>query len=699
MRRFAPLILAALPFAGAVAAQDAATLMADSVSITADNQLIASGIVEAFFDGTTLSAARITYDEATDRLIINGPIFIKAADGTILTADSADLDPKLQNGLLLSARMVLNEQLQLAANRIDRVDGRLTQLTKVAATSCNVCDGRPPLWDIRASRIVHDQDAKELYLDNAVLRVRGVPVFWLPTMRLPDPTLDRATGFLAPSYQSNNLLGLGVRTPYFIKIGDHRDLTLTPFLSAETRTLEARYRQAYLNGDIEINAAVSRDTIDDGATRGYVEYAGDFALPRDYSLSFNGIVTSHDEYLAQYGYSSADYLKNALTVARIEPQSFVMGEVAIYHTVKDGETDADIIPVVISVSTQKQLNYASSVLTTGIDADLQLRYGHDNTGADRDVFRIGAYADWNRNWVRPSGIVIESDLGIAADVYGFNNDPANDTAFRLVPSASVTLRYPMARTERDGSVNLLEPLLMLGWSDIIGDTVPNEDSGTADFDEANLFSLSRFPGDDRVEKGAQAAYGISWLHIAPQGWNARLLIGQVVRDEPAEFSASSGLSGLGSDFLLGGQLSLANGLHVHGRTLIDADWGAGKSELGVGWANDRIDLTAEYLWLPADLGESRTEVTSEWALDAGYIVNDNWNIGFNGRYDIDADSPVDAEILLGWQNECVKVEFSASRSYTVSSTLEPTTDYGLTVGIAGFGTSTSGVAPRRVCTN
>lgn len=699
MRRLVPYILAALPFVGPALAQEAATLMADSVSITADNRLIASGNVEAFFDGTTLSAARITYDEATDRLIIDGPIFIKAADGTILTAESADLDPKLQNGLLLSARMVLNEQLQLAANRIDRVDGRLTQLTKVAATSCNVCDGRPPLWDIRASRIVHDQEAQQLYLDNAVLRVRGLPIFWLPTMRMPDPSLDRATGFLAPSYQSNDLLGLGIRTPYFIKIGDHRDLTLIPFLSAETRTLEARYRQAFLNGDIEVNTAVSRDSIDDGATRGYIAYKGDFALPRDYRLNFGGILTSHDEYLAQYGYSSADYLKNALTVARIEPQSYVIGEVAIYHTVKNGETDADIIPVVISFGTEKQHDYASGVLTLGVDSDLQLRYGNGNTGADRDVFRIGAYADWTQSWVRPSGLVIEGDLELTADAYGFNNDPVNDTAFRMVPTASVTLRYPMASTERDGSVNLLEPMLMVGWSDVIGDTVPNEDSGTADFDEANLFSLSRFPGDDRAETGAQAAYGVSWLHIAPQGWNARFLIGQVVRDEPADFTNSSGLSGAGSDLLLAGQMSLVNGLHVHGRTLLDGEWDIGKSELGVGWANDRIDLTAEYLWLPADLDENRTEVTSEWALDAGYIVNDNWNVGLNGRYDIDAQSPVNAQILVGWQNECVKVEFSASRSYTVSTTLEPTTDYGLTVGIAGFGTSTTGVAPRRVCTN
>src|SRR5690606_24154669 len=119
---FIALFLLVLP--GFVTAQSAATLVADAVEVTGNQRLIASGNVEVIYDGTRLSAAQIIYDQAADRLIIDGPILIVGTDGTILTADQASLDPQLENGLLRGARLVLQQQLQLAANQIDRVEGR-----------------------------------------------------------------------------------------------------------------------------------------------------------------------------------------------------------------------------------------------------------------------------------------------------------------------------------------------------------------------------------------------------------------------------------------------------------------------------------------------------------------------------------------------------------------------------------------------
>ena len=236
VRRLLALLIVLLP--GLVQAQMAATLVADSVVVTSGGEaLIADGNVEVFFDGTRMSARRITYDQSSDRLIVEGPVFIVAPDGTILAADAAELDPQLENGILQGARLVLDQQLQLASNQIDRVDGRYTQLYQVAATSCQVCaDGETPLWEIRARRVVHDQDERQLYFDDAVFRVVGIPILYLPQMRLPDPTLQRATGLLTPRIPSNDSLGTGIKLPYFIRLGDHRDLTLTPYLSTSSPT-------------------------------------------------------------------------------------------------------------------------------------------------------------------------------------------------------------------------------------------------------------------------------------------------------------------------------------------------------------------------------------------------------------------------------------------------------------------------------
>jgi LPS-assembly protein len=114
-------VLALLP--QFVAAQMAAMLVADTVSIVGEDRLIATGNIEVLYDGNRLQASRITYDKPSDRLLIDGPILITGANGEILTATQADIDPKLENGVLLGARLVLDQQLQLAANQIDRADG------------------------------------------------------------------------------------------------------------------------------------------------------------------------------------------------------------------------------------------------------------------------------------------------------------------------------------------------------------------------------------------------------------------------------------------------------------------------------------------------------------------------------------------------------------------------------------------------
>jgi LPS-assembly protein len=137
--------------------------------------------------------------------------------------------------VLQSARLVLDRQLQIAATQIDRVDGRYSQAYQAVASSCEVCFDNPtPLWEIRARRVIHDEVEQQLYFEGAQFRVMGVPVIWLPQMRMPDPTLERATGFLAPSVRATDTTGTQIRVPYFIMLGDHRDLTVTPWIGSAT---------------------------------------------------------------------------------------------------------------------------------------------------------------------------------------------------------------------------------------------------------------------------------------------------------------------------------------------------------------------------------------------------------------------------------------------------------------------------------
>ncbi len=682
-------------------AQGAATLIADTVTLNGRDQLIASGNIEVLYQGTRLTASRIIYDQPTDRLIIDGPIFIQTDDGTILTADRADLDPTLENGMLQGARLVLDQQLQLAANQIDRIDGRYSQLYKTAATSCQVCGNRAPLWEIRAERVVSDDQTHQLYFDNATFRVRGVPVFWLPRMRLPDPSLDRATGFLIPRQRNTSQLGSGLKIPYFVTLGNYRDITLTPYLSSQTRTLELIYRQAFANGDLRIEAATSDDTLQ-VENRSYVFANAKFRLANDYQLSFHLEEVSDTAYLLDYNYSGKDRLDSAIGLLRVTDSTLTQANLTYYQTLRDDETNASLPPIVADLDYETRIRPAiGGTLTLGAGIDTAYRYSDTDGDAGRDVTRAGIRSAWRQDWILRGGIFASAHAGAQADLYNVTDDSSyakND--LRFVPSIGAVLRYPLARTTANGASHLLEPTLSIAWAQDFGGTPPNEDSTRSELDRANLFDGTRFVGDDAVETGAHAAIGVTWTRAGPTGTTSALTFGRIVRDRSmTDFTPSSGLDGTKSDWLIAGQITTPKGFLFDNRSLLDDASGLTRADSRIAWQNDTVQLSAAYIWQAKDLAENRPDTVSEWTLDAAFDLSAAWSVSLDARYDIAADRPVRAGIGFEWRNECVTVDVSASRRYTSSATVDPTTTFGLSAALNGFSAGRSGGGPAARCTN
>jgi LPS-assembly protein len=666
-------------------AQDSAVLVADTVLVTSDDRLVATGNVQAFYEGTTLSAAQVTYDRATDRLLMLGPILIQDPDGTIVTAEQAELDARLNDGLLRGARLVLDRQLQLAANRIDRVEG-LTALTGAAATSCQVCPGRAPLWEIRAAQVIHDEAAEQLYFEDARFLVRGVPILWIPRLRLPDPDNARATGLLIPKLRASDRLGLGIQLPYFIELGPSRDLTLAPYLSSRTLTLEARYRQAFLNGDLQIDGAVSRDDLRRSELRGVLQAQGAFDLGDRLDLVFSITAVSDEAYLADYGYGDQDRLESFVRLSRVGETSLFQADLTRFQSLRVDESAGALPPFVGSLAWEKRLEAMGGTLTFGAGADRLQRTAEGQGALARNVSRLGSFAEWRREQILGYGLVLESQARAAVDLYGVANDPAYaETLLRAAPAVALTLRWPLVRHGSRGRSDLLEPVASLGWSDAVGDTPPNEDSRLVEFDEANLFALSRLPGEDAVEEGGRLSLGLSWTRQGP-GFVSSLAFGRILRTEPGDASEASGLSGQVSDWLVAGQLDLAGGFALDARTLLDGGegLGLGKTEAQVDWSNAAVSLSAGYLFLPADAEEDRDERAAEWTVDAEWRPSDRWSLGVETRYDAANRTPARLGLEVGWRNECVEVDVSVARRYTSTDGDGPSTTFGLSVNLNGF---------------
>ena len=63
--------------------------------------------------------------------------------------------------------------------------------------------------------MLHDSTKKTIYYNNAVVKVYDIPIFYIPKLSHPDPSVDRRSGFLPPSFADSKNLGSGISIPFF----------------------------------------------------------------------------------------------------------------------------------------------------------------------------------------------------------------------------------------------------------------------------------------------------------------------------------------------------------------------------------------------------------------------------------------------------------------------------------------------------
>ena len=145
---------------------------------------------------------------------------------------------------------------KLKGNSIDYKNKR-TLIKKGIFTSCKENNNCPP-WSITSKEIIHYKDKQEIHYKNAWLRLYNAPVLYFPKFFHPDPTVDRKSGFLMPTFGDSKNLGASVNIPYFQVVSDSEDFTFKPrFFSTAEYLLQSEYRKLTKNtshiADFSIN--------------------------------------------------------------------------------------------------------------------------------------------------------------------------------------------------------------------------------------------------------------------------------------------------------------------------------------------------------------------------------------------------------------------------------------------------------------
>jgi hypothetical protein len=96
---------------------------------------------------------------------------------------------------------------------------------RITNGSFTTCVQPTPRWDIgTGSATINLEDYA--VLKGAVVRVKDVPVFYLPVLYYPIQSDDRATGFLLPTYGTSTFRGQSLSNAFFWAIDRSQDLTL-----------------------------------------------------------------------------------------------------------------------------------------------------------------------------------------------------------------------------------------------------------------------------------------------------------------------------------------------------------------------------------------------------------------------------------------------------------------------------------------
>jgi len=300
---------------------DAVYIEADSASRAGD-LITAEGAgadrVLARFGQATLRAGAVSYDLGLGIATADRQVEFIDPQGNVVFASHLEIDSDLRAGVAVDfATRFQNGSSLMAATAVRRSEN-VNELNYALFTPCPICDadGNPtePSIAIQAETVVQDEALRAVLYRNAVFRVGGVPVFYLPFFSHPDPTVERASGFLVPTPSYDEGRGLSLEVPYLRVISPSEDWLISPQLNTHVAPLlNLQWRRRFSDGMVVVRSGYT-----------YERSFGDFDLDGDGDAESNvkyGERTSRSYFLSHGRFDPAGPWRWGFTAERVSDKT------------------------------------------------------------------------------------------------------------------------------------------------------------------------------------------------------------------------------------------------------------------------------------------------------------------------------------------------------------------------------------------
>ena len=206
----------------AVAADDEerVVLRAESQLGTADGWH-GEGDVRIVYQDIDIRCDEADWNRATGEVVARGNVILDRGPSRF-TADEAKFNIHTKTGTFFNATAFIDPMYTFTGREIEKLDETHYRIDRATFTTC-ATDGRPP-WSFHVRKAKVEQEGLG-YFSSSAMKVRGVPVFYMPYMVWPIKQ-ERAAGLLFPRFGYSNTRGFNFGLPLYIPIGRSYDTTI-----------------------------------------------------------------------------------------------------------------------------------------------------------------------------------------------------------------------------------------------------------------------------------------------------------------------------------------------------------------------------------------------------------------------------------------------------------------------------------------
>ncbi len=613
-----------------------------------EKQVEAIGNVEVRRENLTVYADKLIYYQTTDNIQAIGNVRLEDGTGNTVYADKVNLKDKMSTADMMRIKAILSDESKIWAKYFYKKANDNKVMRHAIYTPCDFCeaDGMP-LWRIRARKITHDAQNKDINYNDAVLDFKGVPVLYTPFLSHPDPSVKRRSGFLLPSIGSSSYLGGALYLRYFWDVNPQTNILFTPILTTEKDVVwGGQYEQYFNKGYINFQGSYLKDDDDDRPSdRGHIFATGRYELNDKWVADTDLKYVSDNLYLKELDLDHDDdaWLTSSARLQMFDNRDYASIEAYYYKLISYDLRTTDMLeyerrkankPFVAPLIDYELVSTPSSIGSYFKNEFNMASVYHES---DLRTHRASMINSWVLPWTSPFGERYRVVASVKSDAYNVENfinaqnEDIDGDVTRMFPQLGLEWRLPFVKAT-ETTRQIVEPVVVAVAAPNGGNKsnkIPNEDSEDLEFDDTNILSLDRFSGYDRNDTGSRISYGLNWSSYGNIIGRTSAFIAQTYQfNKDTSFSRDVQNEGHLTDYVGRIYAAPSDFLDLDYRFRLNRkNYDLEYSELGARIGTDLLNMYVSYIYLTPNqntdesLGDRKelytsltTALTKDWSL-------------------------------------------------------------------------------------